>query len=226
MTRMMLGALSACATVACHARPPPSGPSWQGVMQVPVERPICGWEEVADGTAILRLGSAGASAPPGQSAVVIAPRPETDYAAVQRALVPAEHTLVRVKLAIDDRWLLSTTYPQKRRQPPKPPPGQRATRIVGHRQITRDVRRPAERFAALRIDGERVMLFVENERQEPELLSVSGLNRALMAIVPPAQVFAVTATADTPWAIVERVIIAAACFDRMPGDEPHEIIVD
>jgi hypothetical protein len=163
---------------------------------------------------------------PGESIVVIAPDADAPYGTVREALKPADASLIRVKLVHADRWLLSMTYPQRVRQPPKPPPDHRATRIVGHRKITRDVRRPAERFASLRIDGDDVVLFVENARPAGDPFAVAELDEALAALEPKAQVFAVTATADTPWSSVERVALAAACYDRGPGDEPHEVILD
>jgi hypothetical protein len=214
-------------SISCGAPLPPPGELWEAVIEVPPERPICGWEEVTTKTATMRISEEGdTQAAPGQSVVVIAPKAGTSYGAVQLALEPAQESLVRVKVAFEQRWLLSTTYPQKKRQPPKPPIEHRATRIVGHRQITRDVRRPAERMAALRIDGERVVVFVENERQGGDDMSVSSLAGALAALEPKARVFALAATADTPWATVQKVALTAACYDRKPGDEPHEIILD
>lgn len=225
ITSLSPAILACVAFTACAAPPPPPGEPWQAVIAVPAERPICGWEEV--GTArVLRVSDDQARVPPGQSTVNIAPSATLPYEAVQLALKPAEHTLVRVKIVFAGRWLLPTTFPQRSRQPPKPPPEHRQTRIVGHRQITRDVRRPAERFAALRIDGDRVVLFVENAGQGGEDLAVSELRPRLRTLEPRADVFAVTATKTTPWASVQEVALAAACFDRQPGDEPHEVIVD
>lgn len=211
--------LWACATPL----PAPKEP-WQDVAEVSPDRAICGWEELGQETP-LRVAD-GERAGPGWSTVALSPAASTPYGEVQQALKPAEDSLVRIKLVVDDRWLLSTTYPQRQRQPPKPPPGERSTRIVGQRQITRSTRRPAERFADLRVDGARVLLFVENEAQSGRDLQISALGAVLAELSPPAQVFAVTATAATPWTAVLEVAVAAACYDREPGDEPHEVVLD
>lgn len=217
-------ALALPVVLACATPLPPPGEPWQNIAPVPPARPICGWEELTDETPLPITD--GVHAAPGASTVVIAPASTSSYGAVQLALKPAEASLVRVKLLVDGRWLLQTTYPQRGRQPPKPPPGERATRVVGHRQITRSTKRPAERFADLRIDGSEVVLFVENEAQSGTSLAISALEAALTALSPPAQVFAVTATRETPWTSVLEVVVAAACHDRAPGDEPHEVVLD
>jgi hypothetical protein len=225
MTRIPLTLIAACLGLACNTTVPPAREAWEAVATVPPERKVCGWETNSETPlAITAAGQTRALA--GDSVIVITVAPDAPYGAVQDALKPAEESLIRVKLVVDERWLLPTTFPQKRRQPPKPPPEHRATRIVGRRQITRDTRRPAERFAALRVSGDRVMLFIENENQAGKEHAVSELRAVLAAIEPRPDVFALTATADTPWNHVQAAVLAAACYDRSPGDEPHEIILD
>lgn len=220
-------ALATLLLVGCTTPVPPPREPWEAVASVPPERTICGWEERTDKTAVLEVApDSEGTVSPAQSVAIIAVHAATPYGRVKAALKPAEHSLVRVKIVVDDRWLLPTTYPQRQRQPKKPPPEHRATRIVGRRKVTRDVRRPAERFAALRVKGDRVTLFIENERQAGDELTLSELKPRLATIEPPAEVFALTATDDTPFSSVAQVIQAAACYDRKPGDEPHEIILD
>ncbi len=219
--------LAAASTAACDPPPEPPKAPWQSVAAVPPERPICGWEEVTTGERPLVVTADGTPAvSPGQGVALIAPLAATPYRAVRAALTPADTSLVRVKLLVDERWLLSTTYPQKLRQLPKPPPAERATRIVGDRQITRSVKRPAERFAALRVAADKIHLFVENDAPRGRELAPSTLRETLRALEPKAEVFALTATDDTPWAVVLETALAAACYDRAPGDEPHEVILD
>ncbi len=222
-TAMLSAALTACAPPPAPAREP-----WEAVIDVPPERKLCGWEERGVAS-MLAIGThEPAAATPGDSVVLIAPTANANYGLVQAALRPAGESLVRVKLVFDGRWLLPTTYPQRSRQPPKPPKEHRAERIVGRRKITRDVRRPAERFASLRLhdDGTRMTLFVENDPQRGKALGAGELTSALMALEPRAEVFAITADESTPWPAVEKAIVALACYDRNPGDEPHEVVLD
>ncbi len=219
-----LVALTALVT-GCAGEAPPAREPWENVRAVPKERPICGWEEVDRNTPPLPILPKGdARVAPGASVAVIAPTPATSFADVRLALAPADASLIRIKLVVRGRWLLPTTHPK--RQPTKPPPSERVTRVVGRRRITRRRGQPADRFAALRVRGDSVTVFVENDNQQGRQVAISALGDAIRALDPPARVFAVTATDETPWSSVETAVIAAGCHDRKPGDEPHEVILD
>jgi hypothetical protein len=99
-------------------------------------------------------------------------------------------------------------------------------RVVGHRILRRPKGAPADRFADLRVATNRVRLFVENENPAGKELPIADLAARLRRVDPPATVFALTATGDTAWREVERALLAAACYDRRPGEEPHEVILD
>ena len=165
------------------------------------------------------------TAAPGAQVLSLQVAGDVDYAAVRLALEPAVETLVRLKIVIDERWLLPITVPPAL-PPPKPKPDDAHTAKVGHRKITRDKKAKRDRFADIRLDGDRVELFVENERPGGDALTLSSLKETLRSVKPPVSVAALTASPSTKWQQVEQAIIAAACFDRKPGDEPHEIILD
>jgi hypothetical protein len=221
--RQIAQLLTACALTACADVPVLVKEPWQAVSRVPRERPICGWEELNE--AMDRVELPGNEAAPGTAVLVILPADDVPYGVVRSALAPAAAALVRVKIAVDRRWLLATTYPPAD-PPPKPPPERAVTRVVGERQITRDVEAPALRFADVRVDGDAAQVFVENDAPAGETIPLGALAAALAEIEPPAEVFAVTATSETAWANVRRAVIASACYDRAPGDEPHEVILD
>lgn len=189
------------------------------------DRPMCGWDELmGDAPDVTLAPGARQALPAGVQVVTLSLHHDVTFAELERAIAPAR-SLVRVKLVFDDRWLLSLTLPPSI-PPPKPKPSDAHESVVGHRKITRDRAAPRQRFADLRVDGDRAELFVENEAPGGEQLALGELAARLSAHQPPVGVFALTASDDTRWLQLSRAIIAAACFDRKPGDEPHEIILD
>lgn len=140
------------------------------------------------------------------------------------ALRPAERSLVRVKVVMDDAELLALTIP-RRPDPEQAPSGPTETAIVGHRKVTRPRAAPRDRFADLRVEDGEVTVFVENDKPGGNAVATHALRAHLRAIEPAVGVFTLGATDETPWHRLREVIAAAACFDRAPGEEPHEVLL-
>ncbi|HHH27941.1 MAG TPA: hypothetical protein ENK57_06310 [Polyangiaceae bacterium] len=166
----------------------------------------------------------GSAVSPGERVAVVRLGDEATMASLITALQPAATSLVRVKVAMDATSLLPLTVPQ-RLAPDAWPPGPTETAIVGHRKITRPQAAPRDRVADLRVEGAEVTIFVENGKPGGEIMSTSALRAHLQALDPPAIVFTLGASDDTPWPRLREVIAAAACFDRGPGEEPHEVLL-
>jgi hypothetical protein len=194
------------------------------VQHVPTERTLCGWEEL-DGTPDVEIAADGTRSKAVGQVLVLRASGDASFAEVERALQTGDDVLVRLKIVVDDRWLLPMTYRHRMPVAP-PPPDQRVSRVVGHRKITRAKSAAAIRFADLRLDGRELKLYVENESPAGKAMRVSELARALRLTDPPVGAFALTASDDTPWRHLQTALVAAACYNRGPGDEPNEVILD
>jgi hypothetical protein len=227
--RLRCLAASAVAGVllGCASSTAPSEADGPPTFDVPAARTVCGFQqlEAADRPVVVSARDASPPVTAGLSRVVVRGEPSATYGSFKSALEPARTSLVRVKVVVGERWLLPLTF--KRPVHPHPPsPSNRWISHVGKRRVTRSAEAPAERLADLRLAGDRATLVVENEAPGGRELSVAELAAALRRIDPPVGVFALTATDDTPWPQFVEALTAAACFDRKPGQEPHEIIFD
>ncbi|RLB61999.1 MAG: hypothetical protein DRI90_10080 [Deltaproteobacteria bacterium] len=190
------------------------------------ERSPCGWEEVDQTAPRLTIGADGEASQvaSGGYTVVLTAAGEVPFGAIRQALEPLASGLVRVKVIIDGRWLLPMTYPYR---PPVslPQPDRLAVQTVGTRRITRSVGAPADRFADLRLAGDRVLLHVEHGGPS-ETLPVAKLAQRLRETEPAVGTVALRVSDETAFEHVVTVLVAAACYDRKPGEEPHEVILD
>lgn len=214
--------LPGCAHGAADAEP-----EARPIMAVAAERPVCGWETLAADMprVVVSQGGPGEPAHPGASVLVVTGDDEASYGAVKQALAPAASTLVRVKVVVEERWLLPVTH----RRPVHPHPPAQAERwvsMVGKRKITRSRQVPAQRFADLRLEGDRARVHIENEAPGGSEVPVAELAALLRRTEPPVSMFALTATEATAWKHVVAALVAAACYDRKPGQEPHEVLLD
>jgi len=216
----------ALAVAGCGASTEPRGATTPGPGFPQPDRTVCGWEEVAGDGGRLHVAAEGQAAAPAPAGpvLVLSAAPGAPFGAVRQALEPLADDLVRLKVVVDERWLIPVTFPY-RRPTTLPKPDQPAVRTVGHRRITRSVGAPAERFADVRLAGDRVQLYVEHGGQ-PLSLPVGELAAHLRSIEPPVGTFALRVSDETPFAHVRTVLVAAACYDREPGDEAHEVILD
>ena len=213
----LVASLGACAPEAAEEpKLPTIGPA--------PDRPICGWETLEADTPRLELSASNPSpkAGSGDRVVAVLAAGDVPLSALNAALTPATN-LVRLKVAIDGRWLLPLTY-QRPRLPPTTPPEETVVSVVGHQRVTRRKSAPAVRLADLRLDGERLTLFVENETPGGSELAVVELAERLMQQQPPVEVFTLSATPSTPWRSYLATVQAAACHGLKPGDEPHEVV--
>lgn len=214
------------ALVGCGAASEPTAPAAFGPGLSQPGRRLCGWEALDSGQAQLTIGADGVvSQPvPAGPVVVLSAAAQTPFARVRRALEPLESQLVRLKVVVDGRWLLPMTFPY-RRPATLPKPDHPSVRTVGHRRITRSVGSPADRFADLRLAGDQVQLFVEHGGA-PVTLPAAQLADHLRDTEPPVGTFALRVTDETAFEQVVAVLVAAACYDREPGGEAHEVILD
>ena len=194
------------------------------MQQVPAERRLCGWEELT-GKPDLDFNFEGVMGSAAGQVVVLRATGDTRFADIERALQTGDDVLVRLKIVVNDRWLLPMTYRHRKPVAP-PPPDKQVSRVVGRRKITRDKTAPAVRFADMRLHGQQLKLYVENESPAGKKLLVHELADALRETTPPVGAFALTASEETPWRHLETALVAAACYDRGPGDEPNEVILD
>jgi hypothetical protein len=206
--------------VACSPAEPPS----TAVQEVPGERSLCGWEELS-GSPDLDLNDEDAIGSAIGQVVVLRAALDTLFADIEGALQTGDDVLVRLKIVVDNRWLLPVTYRHRLPVAP-PPPDQQVSRVVGHRKITRNKTAPAVRFADMRLHGQLLSLYVENESPAGKKLLVHKLASELRNTKPPVGAFALTATDVTPWRHLQTALVAAACYNRGPGDEPNEVILD
>lgn len=219
---LLLMALQACTP------PPPSGPS--PVVEVPAERSLCGWEELSDAERIVALDSQGSAlrpvAPGAYAAAIVAPD-EAAFGDVASTLKRADADLVRIKLAVDERWLVPVTRYGGAPVTPKPVSTAEVETVVGHRRVIRHKERPRVRLADLRVHADaQVEVYVENEKLTGKRLAIDELKSFLTAVSPPVGAFTIHADDDVRWANFVRTAAAAACYDRSPGFEPHEVIWD
>ncbi len=214
------------ALAACGGPPEPAAPAAFGPGVPQPGRRLCGWEELEPGQAQLTVGADGGGAQPMPAGpvVVLSAEGTTSFGALRRALAPLESDIVRLKVVVDGRWLVPVTFPY-RRPTSLPKPDAPAVRTVGYRRITRSVGTPADRFADLRLSGAEVQLFVEHGGG-PVTLPVAELAGHLRRTEPPVGTFALAVTDETAWKQVLTVLVAAACYDREPGEEAHEVILD
>jgi hypothetical protein len=212
---------------ACGHGVSASGPESVAKLSVPPDRSVCGWEQLEPNAARVRIAADGSFEPAtvGQSVVSLDVDSAAPYGAVERALAPAAASLVRIKVLVDDRWLVPVTFPRPV-HPHPPAPDTSWTSMVGRRKVTRSIEAPAIRFGEIRLDGEAAVVHVENAAPGGKQIRVGEIAALLRATEPPATVFALTATDDTPWQHVLRAAISAACYDRKPGEEPHEVLLD
>lgn len=184
------------------------------------DRRICGWDEGSGspvGPSQPALVGAGARV------AVLRPSDEARFEDLRRALAPARDTLVRVKLAIDGDDLLAVTIPH--RPAVMPPSDTTESTIVGHRKVTRPKGGLRDRIADLQLDGGEVTVFVENDKPGGRAMATAALADHLRGVEPSVGVFTLGVSDDTTWPQLRGVLVAAACYDRQPGEEPHEVIV-
>lgn len=208
---------------ACGPKPPPPA-----VFEMPTapQRKVCGWQEIGPGAEVLSVPAQGSvpTAAAGQQIVSLRAEDATSFGRIRRALDPAADTLVRVKVVLEGRWLLPTTFP--RRQPAEPPPPARSVETkVGQHTVRRDRAAPVDRLAEVKLEGERLTLFLEGADPEGRDLTLAQLGPLLKGSKPPPLAFVLTATDDTPWRQVRTALQAVACYDRRPGQEPHDVIL-
>jgi len=197
-------------------------------------RTICGTEQLTSPPTQphLHLGVAANPAQPiGQYQVTVSADPDLPVATAMQTLEPLFGSLLRLKLVARQSWLLSLTIPQPRlhhhvalssgRTPSE-------STVVGDRRIVRVAGSPVARFAQLRLRGKQLQLVVEGEEQAqgaaPHLVPLAKLVEVLRGHTPPIEVFSLSATDDTRWQQLLDTVIAAACYDREPGQEPHEVL--
>jgi hypothetical protein len=219
---VLAGALTACAHGAAA-----SSPESVAKLSVPPDRSVCGWEQLEPDTPRVRIAADGSFEPAaaGQTVVVLDADAAAPYGAVGRALAPAGASLVRIKVVVDGRWLVPLTFPRPV-HPHPPAPDKSWASMVGRRKVTRSTETAAMRFGEIRLDGEVAVVHVENAAPGGKHLAVGEIGALLRATAPPAEVFVLTATDDTPWQHLLSAAIAAACYDRKPGEEPHEVLLD
>ena len=189
------------------------------------DRPVCGWKELEESAAVLEVGADGhvRGPRPGEAVLAISADPSASFEHVRDALIPYEAHLVRLDIAVDGRWLVPVTFAGR---PAPPMPGPKVETIVGHRRLIRPRDAPRLRFADVRLSPDGVRLYVEHERVAGSALPLDRLAATLQALDPPATAFALTASDDTPWRAFVEALAATACFDRPPGSEPHEVLLD
>jgi hypothetical protein len=71
-----------------------------------------------------------------------------------------------------------------------------------------------------------VRVFVEREAIVGEAVTIDALRDHLQAADPPISAFTIAAQRNVPWGDFVRAASVAACYDRAPGGEPHEVIWD
>ncbi|MEZ4441899.1 MAG: hypothetical protein R3B72_22560 [Polyangiaceae bacterium] len=203
----LFGALTACSSAA-----PPKAPEG---------RKLCGWDRL--GAAIPMAIEEGTRLGSGARVVTVRIPPALPYRALQETLARAE-SLVRLKVVVDGEALL----PLSRPAPALPEDAllPEETTLVGERRVTRRRGAPRVRVAEVRVGPEGVTLHVENENPRGIELPTARLAEHLAALDPPATAFVVTAAPELPWRDLEPALRAAACHDRAPGEEPHEVLLD
>ena len=199
-------------------------------LEPPQDRAICGWEELSDPPQqpFLRLPTSGsAAAALGHYQITVQAEPSLPVAAAKRALEPLYGSLLRLKLVARKSWLLSLTIVQPRLQqhvalrsgqaPSQPS-------VVGDHRIVRVPGAPVARYAQVRLDGGRLRLLVEGADEAGRSLSTAVLAETLRGYTPPIEVFSLSASDATRWQQLLDALVAMACFDRKPGQEPHEVL--
>jgi hypothetical protein len=196
-------------------------------LPVPPARTVCGWEQLEADADAVTVGPDGSATPAavGQTVVILRPHRDAPFAAVGRALSPAAGSLVRLKVVVDDRWLVPVTFPRPVHPHPIDPKKSWVS-SVGRRKVTRSTEAPGIRFAEIRLDGDRALVHVENEAPGGWDLPIAELAAKLRATEPAVGFFALTGSAETPWKHVQAAAVAAACYDRAPGEEPHDVLLD
>lgn len=190
------------------------------------DRGWCGWDHLgAPGTpAAVEVGASGGAVSAGERVTVLKLADDATMADLVAALRPAERSLMRVKVAMDGSALLALTIPG--RAPPRAMPAEPTeTAIVGHRKVTRPRAAPRDRLADLRVERGEVTVFVENDKPGGATVTTGALAAHLNGLEPPVGVFTLGASDETPWPRLREVIAAAACYDRAPGQEPHEVLL-
>jgi hypothetical protein len=209
-------ALLAC-LVGCAPSPEP-----RAAFQQHIEgRRICGWDEA---TTSVGVGpSSRKKVAPGTRIAILNVTEDARVADLRAAIAPAEDSLVRLKLIIEGEALLPMTVPHRPEAPP--PPEESESTIVGYQKITRPKAAPRDRLADLRLESDRVTVFVENDKPSGRQMAPHALAAHLRGVEPPVTVFTLGASDDTPWPAMREVLVAAACYDRGPGEEPHEVLI-
>lgn len=202
--------LLALALTGCAAAPPARA------AQV---RAHCGWDTLSPATVRVRVAADGSSDGPLSGHRVLAiDAPEATYGAVKPVLnAPG---LVRVKVLLGDD-LLPLTIPAAPGTRKKEMAGARVT-VVGSHRIHRPKGTVSQRFASMRLDGDRVYLCLESE--SCKWMGLNALAAALEKTHPKAEVFSLSASDPTPWRHLVTALATAACYDRRPGEEPHEVL--
>jgi hypothetical protein len=198
------------------------GPTPEPVAGALKPRSSCGWDRIEPSQPPLTLAP-GVTVAPGTMVATMAPDDDTEFGALWAAIANAT-SLVRIKLAIGNGELLALTMPARiAADRPKPEPVDES--MVGYQKITRPKAGPRDRIADLRVEGRAVTVFVENDKPGGEAMTPADVANHLRAIQPPVGVFTLGASDDTRWRDLREVLVAAACYDREPGQEPHEIVI-
>jgi len=218
VTRLALTVTAAVLLAGCAATPPPTAtPSDR-------QRATCGWEWRDETSAVVTVGADGNTEGPLSATRVIGvvARQGVSFGQMMAALEPHRSTLVRVKVVLPNGAMLPMTLPRSKQERRAELPGARVA-VVGKRILHRPKNTVAQRFADLRLDGERAYLCLETEGCR--WLETASLSATLRAASPPVRVFALTASDPTPWSAVVEAVDAVACYDRAAGEEPHEVLL-
>ena len=209
---------------ACGTSPSHVDTAADAIVEPSPGRAVCGWKDTAQATDITHINASGTAsgAAPGPTVLALDVAPEAPFARVREALAPHAPHVVRLDVVVEGRWLVPLTFAGRA----APIEGETVETIVGHRRVIRPKAAPRLRFADIRVDGDEVQVFVENDRVGGTRVALDDLAQALDAIDPPVSAFALTATDATRWSQLVRALVATACFDRGPGAEPHEVLLD
>jgi hypothetical protein len=165
----------------------------------------------------------GKPAPMGAYRVVVIADDAASFGRVRASLAPLAATLLRAKIVVQKKYLLPLTIPQQPADWPQDAP--KSEHVVGARRITRLAAAPALRMAQLALEPGQVRLALESDSPRGREIDLAALRDSLRKTEPAVDTFTLLVSDDTPWREVVGAVVAAACYDRAAGDEPHEIVL-
>ncbi|MEM1030903.1 MAG: hypothetical protein AAF928_02585 [Myxococcota bacterium] len=199
-------------------------------------RSVCGWKTLDDGTPRVVFDEGGRYRPSGPrgrtapAAALVVPG-GVSFHAVASAVRDIDPSLRRVELPVDGRWLVPLTRYAGRAPAPRPPSTDRDAdvdvAVVGHRRVRRARGAPRVRLADVRVAPDaRATLFLERGNPAGVRLGAAQLSAYLRAARPRVDTFTIDAAPSVLWSDFVRVATVVACYDRGPGEAPHEVIWD